>query len=93
METPFILRELPVYCHCKVSTGVLSINTSTTLPSLKVLHPTCLYMLKHFQMAPAVTIYTHISIQPARTPFVKKKKLKTWGPMHIPMYVFAYFRH
>ncbi len=26
---------------------------------LKVLHPTCLYMHKYFQMAPAVNIYTH----------------------------------
>ncbi len=27
--------------------------------SFKVLHPTCLYMQKYFQMAPTVNIYTH----------------------------------
>ncbi len=29
------------------------------LGGLKVLHPTCLYMQKYFQMAPTVNIYTH----------------------------------
>ncbi len=37
--TPFVLRVLPVYCHCEVSIGVLFFDSNTVLSSLHLDFP------------------------------------------------------